>query len=115
MICPDLPTLTIVLEFYCQSNSFVASSPVDKGKKKGYFNDTTTRVLLDLNPRDTLLHSGTYGDKELSVKPIKLTTLRSQDFDCRILPFTPANHAFTSTYITMHKRNGQYPVLAQTR
>ena len=90
-------------------------APVDEGKKKGYFDDTATRVLLDLDPKDTLLHSGTYGDKELSVKPIKLTTLRSQDFDRRILPFTPANHAFTSTYIAMHERNGQYPVLAQTR
>lgn len=26
----------------------------------------------------------------------------------------PANHAFTGTYIAMHKCNGQYPVLVQT-
>ena len=90
-------------------------APVDEGQKKGYFDDSATRVLLDLGPNDVLLHSGTYGDKELSVQPIKFSTLRNPDFDRRILPFTPANHAFTGTYIAMHKRNGQYPVLAQTR
>ncbi|HEX9613547.1 MAG TPA: hypothetical protein VGA05_08030, partial [Candidatus Bathyarchaeia archaeon] len=89
-------------------------APVDEGQKKGYFDDSATRVLLDLGPNDVLLHSGTYGDKELSVQPIKFSTLRNPDFDRRILPFTPANHAFTGTYIAMHERNGQYPVLAQT-
>ena len=89
-------------------------APIAKGKTKGYFNDTHTRVLLDLGPEDVLLHAGTYGDKELSMLLIKFSMLQTPKFDRHILPFTPANHVFTSTYIAMHERNGQYPVLAQT-
>jgi hypothetical protein len=89
-------------------------TPVNEGKKKGYFDDTATRVLLDLNPDDVLLHSGTYGNKELSVQPIRFSTLRTPDFNHWILPFMPVNHVFTGTYIAMHERNGQYPVLVQT-
>jgi hypothetical protein len=90
-------------------------APVDEGKKKGYFDDHATRELLDLSLSEIVLHSGTYGINELSVQPIKLSTLRAPSYDRRLLPFTPANHAFTSTYIAMHERNGQFPVLAQTR
>ena len=90
-------------------------APVDEGKKKGYFDDSATRVLLELSPSDALLHSGTYGTSELSVQPIKLSTLRTLSYDRRLLPFTPANHPFTGTYIAMHDRNRQHPVLAQTR
>jgi len=90
-------------------------APVDEGKKKGYFDDHATRMLLDLSPSDAVLHSGTYGNKELSVSPIKLSSLRATNYDRRLLPFTPLNHAFACTYIAMHDRNGQFPVLAQTR
>ena len=32
----------------------LSPAPVDEGKKKGYFDNTATRVLLDLDPKDTL-------------------------------------------------------------
>src|SRR6266852_2413375 len=90
-------------------------APIDQGPKKGYFDDKATRQLLSLSHDDVMLHSGTYGDKELSVHPIKFSVLRAPIYDQRLLPFTPANHAFTCTYIAMHEANAQYPVLAQTR
>ena len=90
-------------------------APVNEGKKKGYFDDLATRELLDLSSGDVILHSGTYGASELSVQPVKLSMLWTSSYDRRLLPFTPANHAVTGTYIAMHERNGQFPVLAQTR
>ena len=90
-------------------------APVEEGKKKGYFDDSATSELLGLSPSDALLHSGTYGLSELSVLPVKLSTLQTLSYDRRLLPFTPASHPFTGTYIAMHDRNRQYPVLAQTR
>ena len=90
-------------------------APVDKGKRKGYFDDNATKELLNLSPNDTLLHSGTYRTNKLSIQPIKLSALHTHSYDRKLLPFTPVNHPFTGTYIAMHERNGQYPVLAQSR
>jgi hypothetical protein len=56
-------------------------APVGKGKKKGYFDDHATRMLLDLSPSDAVLHSGTYGNKELSVSPIKFSSLRVTNYN----------------------------------
>ena len=57
----------------------LSPAPVGKGKKKkGYFDDHATRMLLDLSPSNAVLHSGTYGDKELSVLPIKFSSLRDR-------------------------------------
>ena len=90
-------------------------APVDQGPKVGYFDDNATCLLLGLNLGDAVLHSGTYGEKELSVNPIRFSYLRAPMYDQRILPFTPRNHPFTSTAFDMHEQNGQYPVLALTR
>ncbi len=90
-------------------------APVDQGPRKGYFDDEATRLLLSLDPVDRVLHSGTYGNKELSTHPIAFSTLRALRFDQRLLPFTPRNHAFLSTAIDMHEQNGQFPALVQTR
>ena len=90
-------------------------APADQGPRKGYFDDSATRLLLSLSPDDAVLHSGTYGNKELSVQPIKLSELRALQYDRRLLPFTPRNHGFLSHYIAMHEQNGQYPVIADTR
>ena len=59
------------------TTNLTASSPapVGEGKKKGYFDDHATRMLLDLSPSDAVLHSGTYGNKELSILPIKFSSL----------------------------------------
>ena len=88
--------------------------PIDQGPQKGYFNDKATRSLLSLDPSDCILHSGTYGEKELSTHPIAFSTLQAPRFDQRFLPFTPRNHAFTSSAIDKHEQNGQFPTLVQT-
>src|SRR6266849_588932 len=90
-------------------------APIDQGSQKGYFDDEATRSLLSLDSSDRILHSGTYGEKELSTHPIAFATLRAPRFDQRLLPFTPRNHAFTSSAIDMHEQNGQFPALVQTR
>lgn len=56
-------------------------APTDQGPTKGYFDDSATRSLLGLSPDDAVLHSGTYGLKELSVQPIKLSSLRPHKYD----------------------------------
>ena len=80
-------------------------APVDEGKKKGYFDDHATRMLLDLSPSDAVLHSGTYGNKELSISPIKFSSLQVTNYDRRLLPFMPLNHAFTCTDVLVVEVN----------
>lgn len=90
-------------------------APVDQGPIRGYFDDNATRLLLGLSPNDSILHSGTYGIKELSVSPIKFSSLRPHMYDQRLLPFTPRLHSFLSVAIDMHEQRGQFPVYAETR
>ena len=73
------------------------------------------RLLLGLSPNDPILHSGTYGNKELSVLPIKFSSLHPHMYDQRLLPFTPRLHSFLSHAINMHEQRGQFPVYAETR
>jgi hypothetical protein len=90
-------------------------APIAQGPIRGYFDDNATRLLLGLSPNDSILHSGTYGHKELSVLPIKFSSIRPSMYDPRLLPFTPRLHSFLSHAIDMHEQRGQFPVYAQTR
>ena|ERR1700733_11258424 len=86
----------------------------DQGPIRGYFDDNATHLLLGLSPNDAVLHSGTYGNKELSVSPIKFSSLRPHMYDQGLLPFTPHLHSFLSHTIDMHEQHGQFPVYAET-
>src|ERR1700733_4746208 len=86
----------------------------DQGPIRGYFDDNATRLLLGLSPNDAVLHSGTYGNKELSVSPIKFSSLRPHMYDQRLLPFTPHLHSFLFHAIDMHEQRGQLPVYEET-
>ena len=61
--------------------SVSSPAPVEQGPLRGYFDDNATRLLLGLSPNDPILHSGTYGNKELSVLPIKFSSLRPHLYD----------------------------------
>ena len=59
----------------------LSPAPVDEGKEGGYFDNHATRMLLDLSPSDAVLHSGMYRNKELSVSPIKFSSLQVTNYD----------------------------------
>ena len=76
-------------DHYCArvSTDPTISSPAstDQDCTKGYFNDNATHLLLGLSPNDAILHSGTYGAKELSVEPIKFSHLHAPMYDQQLL------------------------------
>ena len=67
------------------------SSPAlaQQGLKHGYFDDTLTSHLLQLDDKDLLLNAGTYSHKELGQHPTKMSLLREGSYDQRIIPFVP--------------------------
>jgi len=94
--------------------SISSPAPVNKGSIRGYFNDNATHLLLGLSPNGPILHSGTYRNKELSVLPIKFSSLRPHMYDQRLLPFMPHFHSFLSHAISMHEQRGQSLVYTET-
>ena len=83
-------------------------TPVHEGQSRGYFNDKATRALLGLEAEVIPLHSGTYGEAEPGVKPVKLSLLRQKLYDRLFLPFVPQKHWFHHTPISMYEKNQQY-------
>ena len=94
--------------------SISSPAPVNEGSIRGYFDNNATRLLLGLSPNDPILHSGTYGNKELSVLPIKFSSLHPHMYDQQLLPFMPRFHSFLSHTISMHEQCGQSLVYAET-
>jgi hypothetical protein len=64
-------------------------APTARGRRRGYFKDRESRLLLGLNKGDFLRADGTYGDKELADKPVDFDLLRDGSYDRRLLPFVP--------------------------
>ena len=85
-------------------------APVHKGQPHGYFDDEAMRTLLGLEADAVPLHSGTYGEKEPSIKPVKLSLLRQKLRDQLLLPLVPKNHWFHHTLISMYEKLQQYAV-----
>ena len=59
------------------------------GRKRGYFKDKESKLLLGLNKGDFLRTDGTYGDKELVDKPVDFDLLRDGSYNRSLLPFVP--------------------------
>ena len=86
-------------------------APVSEGAASGYFNDDATRRLLGLEDDDSLLHSGTYGDREPGGSPVELSFLLEGTYDQRLMPFIP-RHYVSFLSVDMHEANGQaYPYM----
>ena len=71
------------------NKSMFERAPVESGRKRGYFNDGTTQVLLGLTQDDYLQVAGTYGTKELGEYPVAFALLQNGSYDQRLLPFVP--------------------------
>ena len=92
-----------------------ASSPAPtlQGARRGYFEDSATKCLLQLSDNEVLLNSGTYGGKELGQSPIEMSFIRDGDYDQRLTPFVPQHHTYYGDQLTLHYRNGQWlPLVA---
>jgi hypothetical protein len=84
-------------------------APVESGRKRGYFKDDETRVLLSLNSDDFMLNSGTYGTKELGENPVDFAVLRHGTYDQRFLPFVPRSHGtWRLRYLEIRSTNMQW-------
>ncbi len=84
-------------------------APVEVGRKRGYFKDEVTRVLLSLTKEDYLQVSGTYGAKELAEYPVDFTLLRNGSYDQRLLPFVPKRRAtMRPVWIELRHTNHQW-------
>ena len=90
-------------------------APTHLGQPSGYFNDEATRVLLGLNADAVPLNSGTYGEEELGVKPVKISLLRQKLHDHLLLPFTPRNPWFHYAQISMYEKKRQYAIHLEAR
>ena len=90
-------------------------APVHEGQPHGYFDDEATRTLLGLEADAVPLHSGTYGEKEPGIKPVKLSLLRQKLRDQLLLPLVPKNHWFHHTPISMYEKLQQYAVHLEAR
>ena len=90
-------------------------APIHEGQPHGYFNDEATCLLLGLNTGVTPLNSGTYGEEELGVRPIKFSVLCQKSLDHLLLPFTPKNHWFHHSQISMYEKNRQYAIHLEAR
>ena len=89
--------------------SLSSPAPTHEGRTSGYFDDSATHTLLGLKEDDQVMHSGTYGLKELGAKPVALSLLQDGSFDQQLLPFTPI-HVSTFLPLILHELNGQpYP------
>ena len=89
--------------------SLSSPAPMHEGRTSGYFDDSATHTLLGLKDDDQVMHSGTYGPKELGAEPVDLSLLWDRSFDQRLLPFAPV-HVSTFLPLILHELNGQpYP------
>ena len=89
--------------------TMIEPAPVQMGRKRGFFKDEESRILLGLNQGDFMLASGTYGAKELGEGPVKFTLLRDGSYDQHFLPFILAQRGLLrSPQISLHKVNQQW-------
>ena len=91
------------------NKSMFGRAPVESGRKRGYFNDGATRVLLGLTQDDYLQAAGTYGAKELGEYPVEFALLRNGSYDQRLLPFVPKRQGtMRVVHIELHQTNRQW-------
>ncbi len=84
-------------------------APVESGRKRGYFNDGATRMLLALTEEDYLQVAGTYGAKELGEYPVDFALLRNGSYDQRLMPFVPKRRGtMRVVHIELHQTNRQW-------
>ena len=80
-----------------------------RSRKRGYFNDGATRVLLALTEEDHLQAAGTYGAKELGEYPVDFMILRNGSYDQRLMPFVPKQRGTMKVvHIELHQTNRQW-------
>jgi hypothetical protein len=98
------------------SRSFVNDrTPVELGRKRGYFQDRETRLLLGLNKGDFLRADGTYGSKELADRPVDFALLREGSYDHRFLPFVPKRRGTArSLFMELRLTNKQWMPMARS-
>ncbi len=91
------------------NKSMFGRAPVESGRKRGYFNDETTRALLGLTQEDYLQVAGTYGAKELGEYPVDFALLRNGSYDQRLLPFVPKRRGtMRVVHIELRQTNRQW-------
>ena len=91
------------------NKSMFERAPVESGRKRGYFNDGATRVLLALTEEDHLQAAGTYGAKELGEYPVDFTILRNGSYDQHIMLFIPKRRGTMKVvHIELHQTNRQW-------
>ena len=69
--------------------SLFERTPLEHGRKRGYFWDEAIRALLGLHKSDFLQASGMYGAHEVAEYPIDFALLCNGTYDQRFLPFVP--------------------------
>jgi hypothetical protein len=90
-------------------------APIEAGRKRGYFNDSETRILLSLNKGDFLRADGTYGSKELASSPVNFSSLREGSYDHRLLPFAPKRRGMMRRLVVeLRKKNKQWMPVAHS-
>lgn len=97
---------------HCMSLSSGDSSivPDPTNRAQGFFIDTHTHHLLAV--QDGLLHSGSYGDRELGSNPILLEDIR--DPFCRFLPFAEKNHNYAICQASWQNYQGHRQMIWST-
>ena len=96
------------------NKSMFDRAPVGSGCKRGYFNDSATRVLLALTEEDYLQTAGTYGAKELGEYPVDFALLRNRSYNQRPMPFIPKHRGtMRVVHIELYQTNRQWMPTSQ--
>lgn len=89
-------------------------TPSQEGRSRGYFDDHLTCDLLGLAREDILLHSGTYGKKDLGQLPVDIRLATKESLDQWLLPFVPKSYAYYFQNLAFHNKTGHWMVSTES-